>query len=98
MTETASGLNEGGQETASGPGQETASGPNEGVQETASGLNEGGQETASGLNEGVQETVSGPVLVHVPATSKKCLHCCVEKSLCECYFGGSYFNADGKEI
>ena len=80
---------------------ETSSGLNEPVSETSSGLNEPAPETASGLNEPVSETSSGlNEPAHAPeiAQEKKCLYCCVEKSLCECYFGGSYFNADGKEI
>jgi hypothetical protein len=48
------------------------------------------------------ETASAPEPAPAPAPEtaqeKKCLYCCVENSLCDCYFGGSYFNADGKEI
>lgn len=83
---------------------ETASGLNETVHDTASGLNEPAPETASAPETApatapAPETASG-LNEPAPATAqeKKCLYCCVEKSLCECYFGGSYFNADGREI
>ena len=43
-------------------------------------------------SETASETAHGPKQTH------KCLYCCVEQPLCYCYFGTSYFNADGKLI
>lgn len=75
------------------------------MSETTSGLKE---------NAPTHEIVNKPSPATVPTTAStheivnkpaprnapvlKCLYCCVENSKCDCYFGISYFNEDGREI
>ena len=83
--ETASGL----KEMKNGPAPETASGLKE-----MEKRHEPAPAIATGLKE--MEQRPAPATAHAPRLT--CVYCSVEVSKCECYFGSSYFNEDGKEI